>query len=198
MAPGDSLSFGIWAIFMVGRAGLRWRIVSPSAASVPANLLSASVAAGPLARWNFRFGWTPSLPGRPLKPAIPPVPAVRPTVASRPIEASKAAIRNGCFTSIAGVPLATTVGAVSAHLRRSRTTAIDPLQTLACRPVAEGRNPITHLQRNATNEQRRAGGPARFSPDRLSQLLGWPRKGSRAPSEAWISLRLVSIATSGS
>jgi hypothetical protein len=38
------------------------------------------------------------------------------------------AIRNDPFTSIAGVPWAMTVGPLSARLRRSRSTAIDPLR----------------------------------------------------------------------
>ena len=48
---------------------------------------------------NRREGRTPSVPWQPCAPAIPLTPAVRPTVGVRPIEASKAAIRNGCFTS---------------------------------------------------------------------------------------------------
>jgi len=68
-----------------------------------------------------RFGGTPRLLRQLCTSAIPPGPAVRPMGGIRPIEASKAAVGYVRNTSIAGVPLATTVGPESAHLRRPRT-----------------------------------------------------------------------------
>jgi hypothetical protein len=61
-----------------------------------------------------------------VRPAIPSIPSVGPTVASRPIEASKAAIRDGCFTSTPDVSFAQTRSFAATW----RTDQFDPCSTI--------------------------------------------------------------------